>query len=130
MAQFYPTLVTDKLVSTVNFYEDYFGFVPAVEQDGYALLQNVNDPHNKIAVFDKTHRCVADFNQAVQGVILSIAVDDVDQAYDTLYMEGLEVYKELGTDVHGTRHFVVYDPNRILVNVLQAEKAEMRLAAE
>jgi hypothetical protein len=37
-------------------------------------------------------------------------------------MEGLELYKEFGTDINGSRHFVVYDPNGILVNVTEGQK--------
>lgn len=129
MTHLYPTLVTGKPVNTINFYEDYFGFVPTVEQDGYALLQSQDDPDSRIAVFDVAHECVAPLEQSVQGVILTIGVENIENAYDTLYMEGLEIYKDLGTDVNGARHFVVYDPNRILVNVVEKADGNLRLAA-
>lgn len=117
MAPFYPTLVSEHLVNTVNFYEDYFGFVPAIEQDGYVLLKKESNPDVCIAVFDATHKCVLDFNVSVKGLIVNIVEDDVKGKYDSLYMEGLEIYKEFGIDVNGKDHFVVYDPNGILVNV-------------
>lgn len=129
MAHFYPILVSDQLVDTVNFYEDYFGFVPMVEKDGYTLLQNKQNPDSCIAVFAKTHQCVAQFGQSVQGVILTLAVDDIEGAYNHLYMEGLELYKEMGVDILGARHFVVYDPNGILVNVVERRAKEETLAA-
>lgn len=129
MADFYPTLVTGNHVNTINFYEDYFGFVPTVEKEGYALLQSQSHPDNCIAVFEAGHECVARFAQPVQGVILRIGVEDIEAVYDTLYMEGLEMFKELGTDINGARHFVVYDPNGILVNVVETISAEARLVA-
>lgn len=128
MARFYPTLVSDKIVSTINFYEDYFGFVPTFEKEGYALLQSASDPESCIAVFAKDHNCVSGLEQSVQGLILSLKVDDIEATYDALYMEGLELYKGLGTDIHGSRHFVVYDPNGILVNVID-NKQGAQLAA-
>ncbi len=129
MAHFYPTLVTDKAVRTINFYEDYFGFVPTFEKEGYALLQNEKNPDTCIAVFDTQHSCVASLEQSVQGVILTLAVDDIEETYDNLYMEGLELFKEFGTDIHGSRHFVVYDPNGILVNIIERKKESAQLAA-
>jgi predicted enzyme related to lactoylglutathione lyase len=122
MPSFYPTLVSDKLVSTINFYEDFFGFVPTVEKDGYALLQDRENPERGIAVFDASHTCVAALDQSVKGVIITLAVDDIETTYNDLYMEGLELYKEFGTDINGSRHFVVYDPNGILVNVTEGQK--------
>lgn len=129
MGQFYPTLVTGNHVNTINFYEDYFGFVPMIEKEGYALMQSQSHPDNFIAIFQSGHKCVARFDQSVQGVILTIGVEDIEAVYDTLYMEGLEMFKELGTDINDDRHFVVYDPNGILVNVVETLCAEARLAA-
>lgn len=129
MAHFYPILVSEKLVHTVNFYEDYFGFVPTFEKEGYALLQSESHPDNCIAVFDSGHDCVSKLEQSVQGLILTLAVEDIEGTYNNLYMEGLELYKDFGVDVHGHRHFVVYDPNGILVNVIERKRESGQLAA-
>lgn len=117
MAPFYPTLVSDHLVTTVNFYEDHFDFVPAFETDKYVLLQKKGDPEVCIAVFDSSHVCVAEYGHSVQGLIVNIVQENVQSKYDDLYMEGVEIFKDLGKDIHGAEHFVVYDPNGILVNV-------------
>jgi hypothetical protein len=74
-------------------------------------------PTSCIAIFHKTHQCVADVLPTVKGLIVNIVMEDVKAAYDDLYMEGLDFYKELGTDINGKDHFVVLDPNGILVNV-------------
>ncbi len=117
MGSFYPILVSEKLVDTVNFYEDFFGFIPAIEKDGYVMLKGNDNPDLKIAVFDTRHECVSDRVPPVQGLIISLEVKDAKAAYDRLYMEGLELYKDFGHDIHGKPHFVVYDPNGVLVNV-------------
>lgn len=129
MASFYPTLVTDKFVDTINFYEDFFGFAPSTEEEGYALLEGADDSDHCIAVFDRAHKCIAQLEQSVQGVILTFAVDNIEEVYNRLYLEGLEFYKEFGQDVHGDRHFVIYDPNGVLVNVKESGSAAQRLAA-
>jgi uncharacterized glyoxalase superfamily protein PhnB len=120
MTNFHPTIVSEKFIPTVNFYEDYFGFIVTLEQDGFTLLQKEASPGDRIAIFDKTHQCVEGRVKPVQGLILNIAVDDVKEKYDALYMEGLEIYKEYGLDIHGRKHFVVYDPNGVLINVHEA----------
>ena len=120
MTDFHPTIVSDKYVQTINFYEDFFGFVVTVEKDGFTLLQKATNPSNRIAIFDSSHECVEGRVNPVQGLILNMPVDDVRSKYDALYMEGLDLYKELGTDIHGRKHFVVYDPSGVLVNVHEA----------
>lgn len=128
MAYFHPTLVSEKLVETVNFYEDFFGFVPSIEKDGYTLLQNRIDPNICIAVFDKNHKCAKDLEK-VQGLIINVPVKNLKVVYDDLYMEGLAIYKDLSEDIHGNKHFVVSDPNGVLVNILQPHKSEQLIDA-
>lgn len=117
MSGLYTTIVSNCLISTVNFYEDHFGFVPVIEKDGYVLLQHDDSPSVRIAIFDKAHDCVNDLSEPVKGVIVNVMVPDVKAKYDDLYMEGLDIHKEYGTDINGYEHFVVYDPNGIWVNV-------------
>ena len=117
MPRLYTTIVSDRLVPTVNFYEDNFGFVPAIEKDGYVLLRQDGNPSICIAVFDIAHQHVSDLNDPTKGVIVNVVVPDVKTKYDDLYMEGLDIRKEYGTDINGPEHFVVCDPNGIWVNV-------------
>lgn len=117
MAAFYPTIVSDCMVRTINFYEDHFDFVPAIENDGYVLMRHQENPSACIAIFDAAHKCVCDVEQSVKGVIVNIVIQDVKGKYDALYMEGLDIHKEYGQDINGKDHFVVFDPNRIMVNV-------------
>jgi uncharacterized glyoxalase superfamily protein PhnB len=118
MTGFHATLISDKMVETVNFYEDFFNFAPVIEQERYVLMFKKDDPSLRIAVFDSAHPCVYTVAPA-QGVILNLWSHDVKALYDELYMEGLEMYKEFGTDVHGNSHFVVIDPNGVLINVCE-----------
>lgn len=117
MIPFYPVLVSDQHVETVNFYEDYFGFVPSVEKEGYTLMQQKGENGICIAVIDSSHESVAEKVAPVKGLILSIGVDDILTAYDTLYMEGLDMFMSVSEGIHGQTRFVVTDPNGVLVNV-------------
>jgi len=119
MALFHPTIVSGKHIATVNFYEDYFDFIPVVEEDGFTLLRNPALEGERIAIFDASHECIKGVDP-VQGLILNIPVEDLSKKHDMLYMEGLEFFKDMGTDIYGRKHFVVYDPNGVLVNVHEA----------
>lgn len=120
MSSFHPTIVSDKFTPTVNFYEDYFGFVPAIEEEGYTVLCKDDGCNERIAVCAADHERLKGLVQPVQGLILNIAVDDVKSKYDSLYMEGLDIFREMGTDIFGRQNFIVYDPNGVLVNVHEA----------
>lgn len=117
MGSFYPTLVSDQLVKTVNFYEDHFGFVPTIEREGFVLMHQRANPENCLAVFSRAHECMSEVEIPVSGLIVNIVDNDVRSKYDDLYMEGLSFHRELGKDLVGADHFVVYDPNGIMVNV-------------
>lgn len=119
MGSFYPTIISKKMIATVNFYEDHFDFVPVVEEEGFTLLRNPELEDVCISIFEAGHKCIKGV-QPVQGLILNMPVEDVRKKYDMLYMEGLDIFKEFGTDLHGRRHFVVCDPNGVLVNVHEA----------
>lgn len=116
MGRFDATLVSDRWIDTVNFYEDFFGFVPVVEKDGYVQLQKGDDAGMCLSVFSADHKCVKDV-PSVQGVILNFSVSDAKSAFDHFYMEGLDFFKEYGTDINGQNHFVVKDPNGVLINI-------------
>ncbi len=124
MTPIYSTLVTTQFAKTVNFYEDHFGFVPSVEKEGYALLCAPDNRSQCIAVFDSEHECVKNGISPVQGVILNIATQDMKAMYDYLYMEGVDIYKEPGIDILGQKHFVIYDPNGVLVNIYEPQIEE------
>jgi catechol 2,3-dioxygenase-like lactoylglutathione lyase family enzyme len=123
MGRFDATLISERLVETVNFYEDFFGFVPVIEKEGYVSLRKHDDEDMCITVFDTNHKCVENM-PSVQGVILNFSVHDAKAAYDHFYMEGLDFYKEYGTDVNGHQHFVVKDPNGVLINIIETAKTK------
>jgi uncharacterized glyoxalase superfamily protein PhnB len=57
---------------------------------------------------------------APSGVVVTIHVDDVDEAYERAQTLGAEIATELRDEAHGQRHFIVVDPNGLLLNVMSA----------
>jgi catechol 2,3-dioxygenase-like lactoylglutathione lyase family enzyme len=54
------------------------------------------------------------------GVVLTIHVDDVDAAYGRAQKMGAEITEEIRDEEYGQRHFLVVDPNGLLLNVMSA----------
>ncbi len=52
--------------------------------------------------------------------MLTIHVDDVDEAYERAKRLGAEIAAEIRDEEHGQRHFLVVDPNGVLLNVMSA----------
>jgi uncharacterized glyoxalase superfamily protein PhnB len=50
--------------------------------------------------------------------VLTVHVDDVDEAYERALRLGAEVLVEIRDEDHGQRHFVTVDPNGLLLNVM------------
>jgi uncharacterized glyoxalase superfamily protein PhnB len=47
-------------------------------------------------------------------------VDDVDGAYGRAQKMGAEIVEEIRDEEYGQRHFLVVDPNGLLINVMSA----------
>ena len=54
------------------------------------------------------------------GLVLTIHVDDVDEAYERAQRLGAEIAAEIRNEEYGQRHFLVVDPNGLLLNVMSA----------
>jgi hypothetical protein len=114
----YPIICTDKFVQTVNFYEDFLGYVPAIEMKGYVVLKREEFENMYIAVIDVKHRAIPEaYRRPVQGMILSYPVVDVKQAYQDFYWEGLNILHDPLEASCGRFHFMMEDPNGILIDV-------------
>jgi len=122
MTSFHPTLVSKKFNETINFYEDYFGFRIALEEDRLAILQLKDDPKVCLSVYDIKY--ASEGIKPVSGLVLNVPCKDVQAVYEQLYMEGLEMHKELGHDFRGNHHFIVRDPNGVLINVTEPMRLE------
>jgi uncharacterized glyoxalase superfamily protein PhnB len=52
--------------------------------------------------------------------VLTIHVDDVDEAYARAQRLGAEIAAEIRDEAHGQRHFLLVDPNGVMLNVMSA----------
>ncbi len=117
---FYPVLMSNQIEATRNFYVNYFGFAVVFESDWYVSLKSADERH-ELAFVAYTHETVvADYQKPVQGLLLNFEVADVDAEYRRL-IEGdkLPLRRQLLTEGFGQRHFIISDPNGVLIDVIQ-----------
>jgi len=115
-----PNICTDRMAETREFYVDLLGFVVRFEHLGwYIQVSSATHPQLQIGIVRRDHEFTPKaFQQPAQGVILSVQVDDVDAAYAAVVKRGFRIADELRDEAFGMRHFMVADPNGLLVNIL------------
>ena len=117
--QFYPVIMTSKVSETVRFYCNYFRFQPIFETDWYVPLQTVEDTSVNIAVLDSIHETVpAGHRREAQGLLINFEVADVDAEYAAITATDAPILKPLVSEPFGQRHFIVQDPNGVLIDVI------------
>jgi catechol 2,3-dioxygenase-like lactoylglutathione lyase family enzyme len=120
LTSFYPVICTTRLKESHTFYADWFGFETTFEADWYVSLRRPGDPAYELALLDHTHPTIPDgYRTAVRGLLLNLEVSDVDAEWQRLVVDG-GLRAELGirSEDFGQRHFIVADPNGVLIDVI------------
>ena len=118
-SSFYPVLMTEKVKETGEFYQKFFGFSVVFEADWYMSLKQ-EETGAELAILQASHETVpSSFGKSVQGLILNFEVVDVDQVYQKLIKEHrLPLHLTLRDEAFGQRHFIISDPNGVLIDVI------------
>ena len=121
----YPIICTDRLVETVNFYEDHFDFIPEMELDNYFLLRHNIDKDRYIAFVDVNSEALPNEAKKVSvGLVIKFPVSNVDTAYQQAYWEGLDILDEPKPSRCGGRQFMIRDPNGVYLYLVEDEKVK------
>ncbi len=120
LSSFYPVIGTARVAETCDFYVMHFGFTITFDADWYVSLRLPDPPHYELAILDYTHPTVpAAFRKPVQGLILNFEVADVDAEYRRLVEQNhLPVHLDIRDEAFGQRHFIVADPNGVLIDMI------------
>jgi catechol 2,3-dioxygenase-like lactoylglutathione lyase family enzyme len=115
-----PNICTDRMEETRDFYVSLLGFVVGTVHPGwYIQIVSPTDPRIQIGIVRRDAEFTPEaFQRPAQGVIISVQVDDVDAVHASAVQRGLQIAQGLRTEEFGMRHFMVADPNGLLVNVL------------
>ena len=119
--QYYPVLMTDRVAETARYYEQHFRFTRQFDSDWYVHLQSSEDANVNLAILDGAHATIPAVARGgrAAGVLLNFEVDNVDAEYERVLARGLDVQLALRDEPFGQRHFIVQDPNGVLIDVIQ-----------
>ncbi len=120
LSSYYPVIGTTDVAGTVGFYRRHFPLVPAFDSGWYVHLVWKDQPSVNLAVLDCTHPSVPEgFRRPAEGVLINLEVEDVDGAFERLRAEGAPIVLPLRDEPWGQRHFIVQDPNGLLLDVIR-----------
>lgn len=117
----FPVFIVQSLDAAKDFYTRHFSFGPAFENEWYLHLVSetgiqigfmLPEQPTQPAIFHAAH--------AGPGVIFSLEIDNVDQAYSYAQAQNLKIVLDLRSEDWGQRHFSVQDPNGVYLDVVQA----------
>lgn len=116
----YPVICTEKIAASKDFYTRFFNLETTFESDWYVSLKTTGRTGFELALLDPSHESLPTaFQKPSQGGLINVEVEDVDGVYDRLTSQGLEPVLDIRTEEWGQRHFIIPDPNGILVDVIQ-----------
>ena len=116
-----PNLASEAFEATRDFYRDLFDLVVSVElEDWYLQLAPESDTTLNIGFVKPDHELFAGRTASPRtyGVVVTIHVDDVDEAYRRARRRGAEIAAEIRDEEYGQRHFLLVDPNGLVLNVM------------
>ncbi len=109
--------------------EDHFGFIPEEEIDGHFVLMVRKDhSEQKIALLN-SHCLPEGFKTRTNGLILNYPVENVENAYEYYFMEGLTLLGKPALACCGRKNFLIADPNGNLIGISQRLEKHMTEAA-
>jgi predicted enzyme related to lactoylglutathione lyase len=118
-----PNLSSEAFVASRDFYAAMFDLVVSVELDDW-YLQLMPESNTMLNIgFVKPDDALfagRPASSGTYGVVLTIHVDDVDEAYRRAKRLGAEIAAEIRNEDYGQRHFLVVDPNGLVLNVMSA----------
>lgn len=116
-----PNVSSEAFVASRDFYAAMFDLVVSVDlDDWYLQLMPESDSRLNIGFVKPDHELFTgrSASSGAYGVVLTIHVDDVDEAYNRAKRLGAEIAAEIRNEDYGQRHFLVVDPNGLVLNVM------------
>lgn len=120
VSSLYTVICANDVTTAAQFYIDNFAFETVFASDWYVSLRLPGDTPYELAVLDPNHPSMpAAYRATTSGILLSFEVDDADAVYASLVQErGLTPVHDIRSEEWGQRHFIVADPNGVLIDVI------------
>jgi uncharacterized glyoxalase superfamily protein PhnB len=116
-----PNMSSDLFEASRDFYQDVFDLVVSVELgDWYLQLMAPETRSLNVGFLAPGHEFFGgrDAPAGRYSVVLTVQVDDVDEAYARARRRGAEIPLGIRDEEYGQRHFLVVDPNGLVLNVM------------
>jgi catechol 2,3-dioxygenase-like lactoylglutathione lyase family enzyme len=128
---YYPVLLVEDVATTAEFYRIHFGFRPLFESDWYVHLQQNDHPGVNLAFVARDHETVPENSRRpAAGMLINFEVEDPDSIYDRLVAAGVPVLRTLRDEDFGQRHFVVADPNGVMIDIIKPIQPSAEFASQ
>ncbi len=119
LSAIYPVIPARDPQASKNFYMALLGLEVTYEADFYVSLASP-DRSLQLAFVRAGHESIpAGYRQAPRGTVITVEADEVDSIYAFAQERGDEVALELRDEVWGQRHFMVKDPDGLLVDIVK-----------
>jgi predicted enzyme related to lactoylglutathione lyase len=117
-----PNVVSDAFAASREFYESMFDLTVSVELDDWYLqvMAESNPSLNLGFLAPKNDFTGGAPSPAPGSVVITIHVDDVVDAYRRAKHLEADIATTIRNEEYGQRHFVVVDPNGVVLNVMSA----------
>jgi predicted enzyme related to lactoylglutathione lyase len=118
-----PNVASEDFGASRDFYMDLFDLVVSVEHQGWYLqLMAPQQRSLNLGFLQPGHEFFAgrEARPGRYSLVLTIEVDDVDGTYARARARSAEILLHIRNEEYGQRHFLVVDPNGLLLNVMSA----------
>ena len=116
----YPVFIVKNIAETREFYTKYFGFQISFELEWFLNLNHPSNSSHRLVFVKNDHESVPHFYLGKPlGFALDFEVSDAESEYEVFQNLNVKMVQELRDESFGERHFIVGDPDGVLINVTQ-----------
>ncbi|HTT89158.1 MAG TPA: VOC family protein [Acidimicrobiales bacterium] len=118
-----PNMSSERFEASRDFYMGLFDMVVSVELGSWYLqLMAPEDRSLNVGFLQPGHEFFGGRPAPPGGysLVLTVQVDDVDEAYARAQRRGARILLDIRDEDYGQRHFLVVDPNGLVLNVMSA----------
>jgi predicted enzyme related to lactoylglutathione lyase len=129
--RFLFNIPSDQIERTADFYVKLFGFeIIWRNEDWYVQLARPDNQSFHFGIIRRNYPFLPQQLQLLpQGVILTIQVDNVEAIYQEAIALGHQIVQPIRDEEFGQRHFLMLDPNKLVINVSMPIPMSERFAA-
>jgi catechol 2,3-dioxygenase-like lactoylglutathione lyase family enzyme len=114
------SLNVDDVTASAEWATRHFGFTEQMAADGFVSLARDDAGFHLILLRRGLETFKPDTAAGhADGLLLVFVVDDIDNQYDRLKQEGVEIITPIETEPWGERYFQVADPNGLVFQLVQ-----------